>query len=83
MSDNEMTQYEIAQAQYATSWEQLMPVMEKINSSEDGYTTISVDRTCVFLHRRDKDLIMYKIEDHGGLLQTIYAAVLEYVKGFV
>jgi hypothetical protein len=41
-SDNELiTQYEIAQAQYASSWDQLMRVIEKI--SHHIYEIINVD----------------------------------------
>lgn len=60
------------------SYDWLMPVVKKINSSVYDHIAISYDR--VFLIRENMELRQFKYENHGGMKGAIYAAVCEYIE---
>lgn len=59
---------------YQTDWNYLMSVVEKLDLI-DGYTCISIDHDCVFLHRKGGEMMDFKNKDHGGKIGAVYAAV--------
>lgn len=55
-------------------WDQLMPIVEKLDLI-DGYTCISIDHDCVFLHRKGGEMLDFKNKEEGSKISAVYKAV--------
>lgn len=64
---------------YDTSWDWIMPVVEKINSM-DSYTCINIDHNDVFLHIRNKKMIAFSNIEEGSKIAAVFSAVVEFIK---
>lgn len=66
---------------YNTSWDWLMPVVEKIESL--GYEFIIVESRCYVKHNTDHSIEeLFHIETIGSKLETTYDAVVEFIKEY-
>lgn len=65
---------------YRDSWDDLMPVVEKIN---DGLGTINIDSDSVFIHSENELLDhIYNYQHDRGKIGAVYAAVIFFIKWY-
>ena len=67
------------QAKYHTSWDWLMPVVERIENF--GYEFIIVESRCYVKHNTDHSIKeLFHIETIGSKIDTTYKAVVEFIQ---
>lgn len=64
---------------YDTSWDWLMPVVEKINSGS-SYDAIHIDSDRVFVHRSEKEMLDFEIKNCGSLRNAVYLGVVAMIE---
>lgn len=66
---------------YHSSWDALMPVVEKINAL-DGKYAINIDSDCVYLHRQYMKMRHFDNIKYGSKINAVHAAVYEFIVWF-
>lgn len=67
---------------YHSSWDSLMPVIEKI-SKENNFVLSSVGMWACYINRKDSDDMSDSICDRGGfepLIMNVWHCVVDYIK---
>lgn len=67
---------DITHLKYHSSWDWLMPVVEKINSGNE-YDVIIYRTTC---HINDKIELLIETTSKGKLIECVWQAVVEFIK---
>lgn len=67
---------------YNSSWNMLMPVVEKIDNL-NSYSAIHIDNDQVFVHfDKDTEMQDFLNKDYGGKIGAVYAGVVTLIKWF-
>jgi len=75
------TQYAVGDLQYHTSWDWLMPVVEKIDEVSDENTLFKIEHNRAFVEDIENYYIFIDVTA-SSRLEATYKAVVEFIKDY-
>lgn len=71
----------INESKYQTSWDWLMPVVEKIDSLDDGKYIVTIDPMITIISENGESVVN-ECQAFDGRIKNTYGAVVEFIKWY-